>query len=194
MCIQYVFFTFWENARMQVVSPSLYENCSLKDTVETLKDSNMTVTDAALINLVIKYFFAYVYPETVDQTAKLHDIEQLFGQVLYFFRHTNDPVAVAGSDADARLWHFMTNHAYGLSMLGDVAATVEIVKDIINRSIDPAAFDYCYTGLDLGTGTGILLLAQYIQALRNDFRSVRNIGRDINPYSVSRAADLATSL
>ena len=51
-------------------------------------------------------------------------------------------------------------------MLLSVGSTAKIVQDIISRELQPSKGEK-YFGLDLGTGTGILLFAQYIQARRN---------------------------
>ncbi|MEI6712017.1 MAG: hypothetical protein WCK88_07845 [bacterium] len=59
-----------------------------------------------------------------------------------------------------------------------------IVSDIIRRKINPRIFDGHFMGIDLGTGSGILLAAQSILATRNDFESQELYGIDGNPTIV----------
>lgn len=50
-----------------------------------------------------------------------------------------------------------------MRMLGDIGATLLFVSDIINRTLNTTSKDR-FLGVDLGTGTGILLTAQDILA------------------------------
>ena len=59
-----------------------------------------------------------------------------------------------------------------MGMLGDVSSTSAIVKSIILQNLDVGKSAEFY-GIDIGTGSGILALAQYILARRNGARSIR---------------------
>ena len=52
-------------------------------------------------------------------------------------------------------------------MIGDIPATTLIFRDIIERTITSKKHREQFIGLDLGTGTGILMLALYILALKH---------------------------
>lgn len=70
------------------------------------------------------------------------------------------------------VFDFADKHGYALGMLGDVSSTTAIVRAMISQSIeDPSQIDF--QGLDIGAGSGILALAQYILARRNNARSIR---------------------
>lgn len=56
---------------------------------------------------------------------------------------------------------------YQLRMIFDIGATIEVVRDIVEREIDVSK---TYTAVDAGSGTGITLLAQYLQARRHGIK------------------------
>jgi hypothetical protein len=67
------------NSNPQIIDPSIYEkNISLKETIDSLSDPTEKISDDKIINLIIKYFYAYKYPQSVDKRVPLKDIEELF--------------------------------------------------------------------------------------------------------------------
>jgi len=48
-----------------------------------------------------------------------------------------------------------------------------------------------YCGIDVGTGSGILLLAQYIQARRNGFDAIHNFGIEFAKKAGERTKQVA---
>jgi hypothetical protein len=65
------------NIYTPTISPSVYKKTSLAETLYDLNDPKIIVTDDAVINMVVKYFFAYLYPESIGQRVELKDIEQI---------------------------------------------------------------------------------------------------------------------
>lgn len=181
---------------MNIIRPDIYEASSLQQTVQELCDTKIEVTDDKLINLVTKYFFAYFYPEAAEYVVALRAIEDLFEKCgLYFailFAAMKLGREISRDSLQNHTNIFIYDHEYGVAMLGDVAPTVAIVKDIISRKLEATLTGRHYNGLDLWSGTGILLLAQYIQARRNDYRSIHNIGIEQNAKS-SQAGDTLIS-
>jgi hypothetical protein len=53
---------------------------SLNQNIATLSDKSKQVNNAILINLIAKYFFAYAYPESVDQKIPLAEIDEKFAR------------------------------------------------------------------------------------------------------------------
>jgi hypothetical protein len=182
---------------MLTIHPDIYDReNSLKQTIEILCDTKNAVTDDLTLNLVTKYFFAYFYPESVDQTIDIASVEK--------FRQDYDDYFKAKEIAFQRSNDFMLHknpihkfiytHEYPITMLGDIAATTILVKDIAQRELSSALQANTYRWLDLGTGTGILLLAQYIQAMRNGYTSLQKIGIDNHPYAVRTTDKLIQKL
>jgi len=166
-----------------IINPNIYENTTLKQDIEFLLDSNKKISNNKIINILIKYFFAYKYNSSIDQKIQLADINELFSVWNQFFEllEFNQLESVSSTDVKfIATLHFFQENWYALSMLWDISSTVEIFKDIINRTIDKNIFGGNYVWLDLWTWSWILLLAQYIQANRNKFDSIENKWFDIS--------------
>ena len=130
------------------IDPSIYQKTSLAETLQDLNNPKLIVTDDIVINLVLKYFFAYLYPETIAQRVDFKAIEQVFDRGEKY-------CAASRNDGDKKVLHNITPierdfyarfeaASYGLSMLGDVAPSASIVKDIITRKIDQTPFEGKY--------------------------------------------------
>ena len=165
-----------------IIESDIYTNTSLTDDISFLSDSKNIVTDEKIINLVIKYFFAYRYNESRNEKIDLKEINELFkiGH-LFFWLSRKKWSWVSSEDTEfiQNLNYFQKNW-YALSMLWDISSTTIIIKDIINRTIYKDFFEWKYRWIDLWTWSAILLLAQYIQANRNNFNSIENVWFDIS--------------
>ena len=84
------------------------------------------------------------------------------------------------------LWESIYPVRYQLRMLGDVGATLLMVSDIVSRAIDPKSFQQRFYGVDLGTGSGILLAGQEVLARRNGFRERILYGIEMDPHVASK--------
>lgn len=182
---------------MNIIRPDIYDNTTLKHTVETLSDKNIAITDDALINLVTKYFYAYFYPGAVDRKVPLKEIEELFQTSSIYFALSFAAKETKQSIDYDRLSHegkIMFDNEYAVSMLGSFGATVAVVKDIVSRKLEATLTNNHYNGLDLWSGTGILLLAQYILARRNSYDTIKAIGIEINNRTSARSCNLVEKL
>ncbi len=70
-----------------------------------------------------------------------------------------------------KLWHSIYPVRYQLRMLGDIGATLLMISDIVSRNIASSDAQEEFFGVDLGTGTGILLAGQEVLARRHGFRT-----------------------
>lgn len=182
---------------MLTIHSDIYDRThSLKETIAILSDKKNAITDDMVLNLVTKYFFAYFYPESVDNKIDLASVEKLREDYDMYFKMRETAFQFAKYDIihQNHIYNFISHHEYPITMLGDIAATTILVKDIAQRELSSALQANAYRWLDLGTGTGILLLAQYIQAMRNGYTSLQNIGIDNHPYAVKTTDKLIQKL
>lgn len=178
-----------------IIGNDIYTDSSLIDDISFLSNKKNEVTDEKIINLIIKYFFAYRYNESRNEKIDLKEINELFGIGHFFFWLSRTKWTWILSD-DTNLMqnlHYFQDNWYALSMLWDISSTTVIVKDIINRTISKDFFEWKYIWIDLWTWSAILLLAQYIQANRNDFNSIENIWFDISS-SLKKSEQLVQKL
>ncbi len=163
-----------------IIEPHLHTPTSLARDIDRLCLPSTPVTDGAVLNLVIKYFFAYVHPTSISHVVGLEEITRLFKA----FSQLND-------GPKSRTMQMMKQYEFGLRMLADVPKTTRIVRSIICRSLAPRE---SFLGFDIGTGSGILLLSMYIMARRNGFANIENIGMDVDEAAVRRTRSLANRL
>ncbi len=139
----------------------------IKNNLQKLNNPDERIRNIDIINLVSKYLFLYLNPDYIDKKIGLSDIQKVKEKIKY---NSNNS--------------FIRKNFYQLSMLSDIGKTSIIIKDIINRKIKKESNHFI--GVDLGTGTGILLLSSYINAKRNNFSDIENIGFDINKNLICR--------
>lgn len=140
------------NLSMSILAPGIYdETTPLLDDMSVLADKNIPVTDEAIINLITKYFFAYIYPESIDQAVPFSYIDQSFQWATAYCKESRikGGIIMNITPAQEAFYKKFYQSGYGLSMLGDIAATTAIVKDVIKTKIDPKDFNDHYVGLDL---------------------------------------------
>lgn len=155
-------------ARTGVIVPG-----SLADSIELLSDSKYTPSIQDYVNLIVRYAVVYLWWSSIDTVTNEVSQRVLAKLVIPSFRSHDEQSIIEWSE-------------YQLRMLFDIWATVEVIRDIIERKIDTNT--KWYTGIDLGTGTGITLLAQYIQARRNGYKhgDIRNLGIEVNAEVIQR--------
>lgn len=84
------------------------------------------------------------------------------------------------------IFDFLKKHDYAVSMLGDVSSTTALVRSIILERLHLSKWKM-FHGLDLGTWSWILALAQYIMARRNGFINIRIDGIEQNVHAARQA-------
>lgn len=180
---------------------------TVEDNIDSLK-RKPDITDQDIAHMIQVYYAEYVLQSQWNTAPSLADISDIYRKsqnLLYSFRK----LRVEQQKNALKTWHEMPNNdeintifrqtlppekmqlwdalfpiQYQIRMIGDVWSTMMIVSDIIRRKINPRIFDGHFMGIDLGTGSGILLAAQSILATRNDFESQELYGIDGNPTIV----------
>jgi hypothetical protein len=165
---------------------------SLLDDIEVLSNPKISITIQNIINLVVKYFFAYIINESVDIKIKEAEVTDVFSRFSFYCENAHYAKKFSFSKESIR---FRTS-SYQLCMLWDISSTVEIIEDIISRRIDDILGNKQYHWIDLWTWSGILLLGQYIQARRNWLtpQSDKNIGIELDKNVQTLSHTLANKI
>ncbi|KHK04271.1 hypothetical protein NY78_0049 [Desulfovibrio sp. TomC] len=158
---------------------------SLPLLIETLACPGSPVAPEALASLCLKYFYAYVHSEQLDADVSLEGLTELAGQ---FVRRRGGCAQLAGK---SELRRFLLHHGFALQMLVDLPKTVHLLAALLERKLPVAE---AFLGLDIGAGTGILLVGQYLLARRAGYDSPILIGFECQPHVARRADSLASAL
>ncbi len=146
-----------------VLLPELYSDAPVLHDLEMFCDPGKEITDAELLSFVLKYFYCYVHKEGFNAAVPHAEVSRLCDM---FSRHRslNEP------EDDIEMMNYLRQWSFSLRMLGDITKSGHILRSMINQKMAPRLREMDeYVGLDIGTGTGILLIAQYIHARRNGF-------------------------
>ncbi|EHJ46761.1 hypothetical protein DFW101_0744 [Solidesulfovibrio carbinoliphilus subsp. oakridgensis] len=169
-----------------VMSPEDYVPGSLFSLVARLCRPDVPVDGPGLFSLCLKYCFNYVHPERLGDAVTLEEATRLAGQ---FVRRRGGTRSLAGQDGLRRL---LLHHGFALQMLLDLPKTAHLLTALLARPV-PAARER-FVGLDLGAGTGILLLGQYLLARRRGHDTPDLVGIEHLPQVAGRAHALLTAL
>ncbi|MEF2229675.1 MAG: hypothetical protein V3571_02000 [Pseudodesulfovibrio sp.] len=167
--------------------PDFYSALSLAADIERLCDPDHAVSDGALLNVAVKYFFAYVHEGAHDDSVPYGEIAALYE---LFARHQslNEPADDIETMNRLRLWSPV------LRVLADAPRAAHVMRAVIGQHDAPLAAGGPYVGVDIGVGTGILLLAEQIQARRNGFTDVQTYGFQVDLMAGERTHDLVHGL
>ncbi|WP_027721020.1 hypothetical protein [Maridesulfovibrio zosterae] len=149
-----------------VIDPSFYNDRPLMDDIDMMSDPSVKITDQMIMGMVLKFFYCYVHKGGFYEPVALDDVSNLC-EMFSRHRSLNEP------DDDIELMNYLRQWSFSLRMLADVTKTSHIIRSIVTQNISPDLLKQDeYVGLDIGTGTGILLLAQHIHARRNGFKNI----------------------
>ena len=123
---------------MLTIHPDIYDRKnSLKQTIEILCDKKNAVTDDLTLNLVTKYFFAYFYPDSCDQSVDGRAVDILRKKYNTYFT-AREIAFQEANDISIRedpIHQFIYAREYPITMLGDIASTTVLVQDIAQREL-----------------------------------------------------------
>ncbi|EGB13945.1 hypothetical protein DND132_0730 [Pseudodesulfovibrio mercurii] len=168
------------------IAPDFYTPDPLVADVERLCDPDEPVSDTRLLNLAVKYFFAYVHEDAHCDAVPYAELAALYEQ---FSRHQsmNEP----GDDIEVmnrlRMWSPV------LRVLADAPRAAHVLRAVLART-DAAPACGPFVGVDLGAGTGIMLLALQILARRGGCSDIQTLGYQCDPLSGERTHDLVHAL
>ncbi len=145
----------------QIIKPGIYEKTPLIEDLAMLADPRLPVDDGRIMNLLVKYFFAYIYPGAEKHVVPLGDISELFEEFYVIWR--------AEDEEKRKALPAFRDYGYALRMLADLPKSAHILRSIMTRPLFNADPSGRYRGLDLGSGTGALLLGAFVQAGRHGF-------------------------
>jgi hypothetical protein len=169
-----------------IIESNIYNDLSLKDHLTEICNPKVIVTYQDIVNVLLKFFFWHRYTDSIDVKVPLWEIEELFSIAELYFKSSKIKEWFILSTSNTNVWGNIKHlqwSGYWLAMLWDASPSIAIFKNIIDNNIDIEKFDKKYFWLDLWTGSWWLLLAQYVQAIRNGFTDIENYGIEINDTS-----------
>lgn len=161
---------------VNIIPEDFYLPTSLKHDIQQAFCPEHELSDKLIINIILKYFYNFVHPGTSARKIALSEISLLFDAFVH--RRLGSR---ALKDRD-HLRKTLLKYGFALVMLADVPKSAHIFREIAGRKIHPEKFHNHFLGIDIGAGTGILMLAQAVAARRNRFQdlSITGIEREIN--------------
>lgn len=165
-----------------VLSENIYSKSSLLADLEKAGSPDVELDGPLLMNILIKFFHAHIYPGSHEKELGLAEISLLFDQ----FVHRR-----LGSDVLENclaLRKDLLSYGFALCMLADLPKSAHIFKTIAESK--PKLGGEVFTGLDIGSGTGILMLAMSVQARRSGFSNTSLVGIERNQIVADRTNDV----
>lgn len=169
------------------IAPVFYSSDSLTADIDRLSDPGFRPGAEQFLNVAVKYFFAYVHDGAHEEKVPYGDISELYEQ---FSRHLslNEP------DDDIELMNRLRMWSPVLRVLADAPRAAHVLRTVLfQKNIEPTVTG-SYLGVDIGAGTGVMLLAQQLQARRNGFADIQTLGFQADPISGERTHDLIHTL
>lgn len=169
-------------------TPAFFRKTSLIEDLDTLCDPAVLPDGDLLLNFVLKYFHAYVHDGSHSERISFADISSLLEA---FARHQslNEP----GDDAE--VMNRMRNWSGALRSLADVPRASYIAGKVVSTRLQEEHGDRRpFLGMDIGTASGLLVLALWVQAHRNGFTYAIPCGFMADPLAGERTADLLRDL
>ncbi len=169
-----------------ILSSSIYRNTSLVSDIEDAGKSTTELDGPLLMNILVKFFHAYVYPGSHEREISLEEVSVLFDQFVH--RRLGSDVLEGCLDVRKDL----LSYGFALCMLADLPKSAHIFK-VIAEGKTKFGGDV-FTGLDIGSGTGILMLAMSVLAKRNGFSGVSLVGIERNQIVAERTNDILSRM
>ncbi|WP_320171426.1 hypothetical protein [Maridesulfovibrio sp.] len=165
-----------------ILAETVYRRTSLAEDIDEAGRPGSELDGSLLMNILVKFFHAYVYPGSHENVLDLGEVSLLFDR----FVHRR-----LGSDVLENclpLRRELLSYGFALCMLADLPKSAHIFKAIAEA--DPVLEGDVFTGLDIGSGTGVLMLAMSVQARRNGFAGVSLVGMERNQIVAERTNEV----
>lgn len=152
---------------------------SMQNHIDNLSNPEKEISELEIVNLVVKFTTHYILTWIWDQIpeSKLTEkqVDNIISEatlcLMFDFKRIIHSILCSNMSLVKEMDDFSKQVGYQLKMLLDFPKTIALMQEIIHQKIP--RFCHTYHGLDMWTGSGILLLAQYIQARRNGFQEDR---------------------
>jgi hypothetical protein len=175
-----------------MIVKEFYTNTTLAHDIDELRNPQTAITPVRVANIVTKFFVSYVLGQNGKWVINFVDAKAVFEVVCWArskqksweYSHTTPSEDIDIGDAH-----------YQITMLGDVASTTEIGIEILTGGLLKTRTQSRTAHiLDLGTGSGILLLFGHIRASRLRQRIEYSTGVEYSGSVAHRSHSLAESL
>lgn len=169
------------------IAPEFYTSDSLATDIDRLCDPDQSIRNEQYLNVAVKFFFAYVHEGAHTEEIEYGEVAALYEQ---FSRHQslNEPTD------DIEVMNRLRQWSPVLRVLADAPRAAHILRAVIGQRDAPLSSGGSYVGVDIGAGTGIMLLAQQVQARRNGYADIQTLGFQTDPISGERTHDLVHSI
>lgn len=140
-----------------IITKEAFSTSSLKDDIESLSLKETPLESQKLANIVSKYVLCLL-GESPNKRITYEELNERMWEIKRVLksRERNESDSVIKS------------LKYQLEMILDFPATIEVMRDIIeNIETSKVTWNKWFHGLDLWSGSGILMVAQYIWAKRS---------------------------
>ena len=169
--------------------PGGYTPGPLTDDLLRLSEPRTPLTPADLLTIVGKYAHAFVHSGSQDQSVSLAELTRFLDQFV------NRRRGADSLEGRGELRKRMLDHGFALCMLLDLPKTAHILWDICHREPPaPENPDTEFFGLDIGAGTGVLMLGMWLAARRAGFANCRIVGLERNEMVAVRTGELLAEL
>ncbi|WP_028574298.1 hypothetical protein [Desulfonatronovibrio hydrogenovorans] len=171
-----------------ILKPGIYSPTSLVQDIEKASCPDHLVTDQDIMNILVKYFHAYIHPGSIETVISLKEISAGFDAFVH--RRLGSELLWDQKELRATL----LKYGFALAMLADIPKSAAIFREIAGQTLNPDEYKDTFLGLDIGAGTGILMLAQQIAARRNRFSRMEIIGLERDQPTCERTSLIARTL
>ncbi|EFL49604.1 conserved hypothetical protein [Solidesulfovibrio fructosivorans JJ]] len=171
--------------RETVIAREAFRPGPLADDFERLASPAMPMSEPDILSLLLKYFYAVLYPGSEGHAVPLEEVSLQLGR-FYDLWSEYGPDSMPPLPGDLS--------AYPLRMLADLPRTAHIFRSVANRPLPPALVQDPYLGIDCGTGTGILLAAGWLQAKRNGVVETQLYGIECDADVARRTGEVLAGL
>ncbi len=161
-----------------IIKKEIYSPTPLLEDIRKCSSPDHQLLVEDIFNILVKYFYAYIHPDSITHKVPLKEITACFNR---FIHRRAGSRLLWGQEA---LRKRLLKYGFALAMLADLPKSAHIFWEIASTKVDPHNYEHKFMGVDIGAGTGILMLAQWISARKNRFSHIEIIGieRDFNTF------------